>query len=81
MALFRRKKATKRKTTRRKTTKRKTTKRKVKKKGGKKKPFGGYQIVPDAKIGAVIGTKPVTPAQMTKKIWQYIKRHRLSRRG
>jgi len=71
----------KKKTAKRKPVRRKTTKRKVAKKGGKKKPFGGYQIVPDTKLGAVIGNKAVTPAEMTKKIWQYVKRNKLSRRG
>ncbi len=71
MALFKRKK---------KAVKKKTTKRKVKKKGGKKKAFGGYMIYPDAKLGAVIGKKPMPPSKMTKALWTYIKRHKLGKK-
>ncbi len=46
----------------------------------KKKAFGGYQIKPDAHLSKIIGRAPVSPAQMTKKIWSYIKRKRLGRR-
>jgi len=60
--------------------KKKARRKKARRKGGKRKPFGGYQIKPDAKLGAVIGMRPVTPSQMTKKIWQYIKRKRLARK-
>lgn len=44
----------------------------------KKKAFGGFQIRPDAKLGAIIGTAPLGPAQMTKKLWEYIKKNKLS---
>lgn len=46
----------------------------------KRKPFGGMVIKPDANLAAVIGKGTVTPAQMTKKIWTYIKRKRLLKR-
>jgi upstream activation factor subunit UAF30 len=59
-----------------KKVKRKTTKRK----GGKKPAFGGYKIIPDAKLAVIIGNKPLPPSQMTKKIWQYIKKNKLSNR-
>lgn len=49
--------------------------------GKKKKAFGGYQIVPDEKLGAIIGNKPVTPAEMTKNLWTYIKKHKLAGKG
>ena len=46
-----------------------------------KKPFGGYNIrfenCPET-MEQVFGKNPLTPSQMTKKIWQYIKRHKLS---
>ena len=42
--------------------------------------FGGYKIKPDANLAKVIGAKAVSPAEMTKKIWSYIKRKRLARR-
>ena len=58
----------------------KTTKKKPKRKAmkGKKKPFGGYHIKPDAHLAKIIGSKPVTPSEMTKKIWQYIKKKKLA---
>ena len=58
--------------------KKKTTKKKKRK--APKKAFGGLKIQPDAKLGAVIGKGSVSPAQMTKKIWAYIKRHKLMKR-
>lgn len=62
--------------------KKKTVKKKAaKKKSGKKKvAFGGYQIIPDENLAKIIGSKPVTPAEMTKKIWAYIKKNKLSNR-
>ena len=42
-----------------------------------KKPFGGMTIKPDAKLAAVIGNGAVAPSQMTKKLWAYIKKHKL----
>lgn len=77
----------KRKTARRRVkrkAKRRKVRRKVKRKAkrrGKRKPFGGYQIKPDATLGAVIGNRAVTPSQMTKNLWRYIKRKRLARKG
>jgi chromatin remodeling complex protein RSC6 len=68
----------KRKTTRRK-SKRKTTRRKSRSK--KKVPFGGYAInftnCHDT-LEEVFGKKPVTPPQMTKLIWKYIKKKRIA---
>ena len=55
----------------------KRPKRKTKKKG---KAFGGYMIRPDANMAKIIGKKPVSPAQMTKKIWAYIKKKRLAKK-
>ncbi len=45
-----------------------------------KKAFGGYKIKPDANLAKIIGSKPVSPAEMTKKIWAYIKKKRLGKR-
>lgn len=42
-----------------------------------RKIFGGMTIKPDANLAAIIGKGAVTPAEMTKKIWQYIKRKKL----
>jgi chromatin remodeling complex protein RSC6 len=76
-----RRKTTRRKTARRKTTKRRTTKRKTKRKVRRgAKAFGGYQIRPDENLAKIIGNKPVSPAQMTKKVWVYIKRRKLGSR-
>jgi len=63
-----------------KRSKKKKSKKKAKKRGGKKKPFGGIVIVPDAKMAAIIGKKPLPPSKMTKAIWVYIKRHKLMKR-
>ncbi len=46
----------------------------------KKKAFGGYTIKPDKALSAIVGKGAVTPSQMTKNIWQYIKRKRLGKR-
>jgi len=43
----------------------------------KRKPFGGMTIRPDAKLAAVIGGGAVAPSAMTKKLWIYIKKHKL----
>ena len=72
---LRKKKKMKRKVKRK--TKKKPKKRKTKKKG---KAFGGYMIKPDANMAKIIGNKPVSPSQMTKKIWAYIKKKRLAKK-
>jgi chromatin remodeling complex protein RSC6 len=46
----------------------------------KKKAFGGYHIVPDEHLAKVIGKGKVSPAEMTKKLWKYIKAKKLARR-
>lgn len=46
----------------------------------KKVAFGGYKIHPDVHLGKVIGNKPVAPSEMTKKLWDYIKKKKLARR-
>ncbi|MBN2202561.1 MAG: hypothetical protein JW700_00010 [Candidatus Aenigmarchaeota archaeon] len=66
----------KRKTAARRTTaKKRTSKRKTTKKG---KAFGGYKINPDENFAKIVGNKAVTPSEMTKKVWQYIKRRKLA---
>lgn len=67
---------------------RKKTKRKSKAKSAKKttrkskrKPFGGYTIKFSGRqdtLEQVFGSAPVTPSQMTKKIWTFIKSRRLA---
>jgi upstream activation factor subunit UAF30 len=34
-------------------------------------------VQPDAQLGAIIGTSPLTRAEMTKKVWDYIKKNNL----
>lgn len=46
----------------------------------KKKAFGGYHIVPDVNLAKVIGKGSVSPAEMTKKLWHYIKSHKLAKK-
>lgn len=40
--------------------------------GGLAKP-----VTPDATLGSVIGTAPLTRAELTKKIWDYVKKNNL----
>jgi chromatin remodeling complex protein RSC6 len=56
------------------------TKKKAKKKAGKKrKPNAAFMkpMKPDAALGGVVGTKPMPRTMITKKLWQYIKKHKL----
>lgn len=82
--------ATKRKSKKR-TTKRKSKKRskprsksKTKSKSkAKKKPFGGYAISFSGRsetVEEVFGKASITPSEMTKKIWKFVKAKRLSNR-
>ncbi|MFH0713367.1 MAG: hypothetical protein V1722_02285 [Candidatus Micrarchaeota archaeon] len=47
-----------------------------------RKPFGGYSIsfkaVSDATLSEVFGTGALTPSEMTKKLWVFIKKKGLS---
>ncbi len=53
-------------------------KRKTKKKS-KRKPNAAFMkpVRPDAKLAAVVGSKPLPRTQLTKKLWAYIKRKKL----
>ena len=67
---------------RRKTKAKKRSKSKSKSKG-KRKPFGGYAINFAGRkdtVEQVFGKKPVTPSEMTKKIWAFVKSRRLATR-
>jgi len=48
----------------------------------KKKPFGGYSVsfkkVANLPISKIFGTSGMGPAQMTKKLWKFVKAHRLA---
>ena len=72
MALFK-KKATTKKTVKKKTTAKKTA--------GKKKPFGGYSICfkgCEETLEEVFGKKDITPSEMTKAIWVYVKSKKIA---
>jgi hypothetical protein len=49
----------------------------------KKAAFGGYSInfkgCTDT-VESVFGSKPVSPSDMTKKLWAYVKKHRLAKK-
>ncbi|MEX2178873.1 MAG: SWIB/MDM2 domain-containing protein [Gemmatimonadaceae bacterium] len=58
----------------------KATRRKAKKKGGaKRKPNAAFMkpMMPSAQLAAVVGSTPIPRTEVTKKLWQYIKRHGL----
>jgi chromatin remodeling complex protein RSC6 len=46
------------------------------KKKTKRKPNAAFMkpVKPDAKLATVVGAKPLPRTQLTKKLWQYIKR-------
>lgn len=48
----------------------------------KKLAFGGYQVnfkkVADVPLGKVFGTAPMGPSMMTKKLWKFVKGHKLA---
>ena len=59
----------------------KVAKKKVAKKktASKRKPNAAFMkpMTPSATLGAVIGDKPMPRTQVTKKVWEYIKKHGL----
>ena len=50
-----------------------------KKAGSAKKPGGGLaaKVQPSEKLAAIVGKNPLTRADLTKKIWDYIKKNGL----
>ena len=63
------------------TTKSRNVKKSVSKKRKTKKPFGGYAISfkdRDESLEQVFGKTEITPSEMTKKIWKFIKSKKLS---
>jgi hypothetical protein len=58
------------------------TKRKTK--AAKRVPFGGYQVCfkecTDT-LESLFGSAPMPPSGMTKRLWDYVKRHRLATKG
>ena len=45
----------------------------------KRKPNAAFlkPVQPDAKLAAVVGSKPLPRTELTKKLWDYIKKHKL----
>lgn len=77
------KKKAKKKTAKKK-AKKKTAKKKVakKKKRAKRKPNPAFMrpMTPSRALAAVVGSKPIPRTEVTKKLWNYIKRNRLQDR-
>ena len=49
-----------------------------------KKAFGGYGISfkgCDDSVEKVFGSASISPSEMTKKIWAYVKRNKLGKKG
>ncbi len=46
---------------------------------GKRKPSAAFMkpVQPDAALAAVVGSKPAPRTEITKKLWAYIKKHKL----
>jgi hypothetical protein len=74
--------ATKRKAKKRAKSRKVKSKAKSKSKG-KKQPFGGYAISFSGRtetVEDVFGKGSITPSEMTKRIWKFVKAKRLSNR-
>jgi upstream activation factor subunit UAF30 len=72
------KKKARKKTARKKTAKKRTAKKKAKRKT-KRKPSAAFMkpMTPSAALAAVVGPKPMPRTQVTKKLWDYIKKNGL----
>ncbi len=73
------KKVAKKKVAKKKVAKKKVAKKKVAKKKAKRKPNPAFMrpmTLSDA-LGAVVGAKPIPRTEVTKKLWLYIKKHKL----
>ena len=59
--------------------KKKAAKKVAKKKGAKRKPSAAFMkpMTPSAALAAVVGSKPLPRTEVTKKLWQYIKKNKL----
>lgn len=85
-----RRKVARKKTAKKKVAKKKTAKKKAKKKTAKKKvakkkrkakrkpnPAFMRPMTPSPALAAVVGSKPIPRTEITKKLWNYIKRNKL----
>ena len=70
------KKVAKKKVAKKKVAKKKTAKKKAKKKRTPNAAFMRPMTVTDA-LAKVVGSKPLPRTQVTKKLWQYIKKNKL----
>ena len=63
----------------RKGAKKATRKKAAKRGGAKRKPNAAFMkpMQPDAALGAVVGNTAIPRTEVTKKLWQYIKRNGL----
>ncbi len=52
---------------------------KAKKSPSKRKPNAAFMrpMQPDDKLGSIVGSKPIPRSEVTKKVWDYIKKHGL----
>jgi chromatin remodeling complex protein RSC6 len=50
---------------------------KTKAKKSKRKPNAAFMrpVQPDDKLSAIVGSKPLPRSELTKKLWDYIKKH------
>ena len=73
------KKAPAKKTPAKKAPARKAPAKKAKKAGGKRKPNAAFMkaMTPSAMLAAVVGNSPMPRTEVTKKIWDYIKKNKL----
>ena len=57
--------------------KKKAPKKKAAKKATKRKPNAAFMkpVMPDAKLAEVVGSKGLPRTELTKKLWQYIKKN------
>jgi len=73
------KKVAKKKAVKKKVAKKKTAKKKAAKKKTKRKPNPAFMKpmnISDA-LAAIVGSKPIPRTEVTKKLWAYIKKHKL----
>ena len=59
-------------------------KAKEKSKSQKRLPFGGYTVCFKGctdTLESLFGSAPLPPSAMTKRLWEYVKRHRLATKG
>ena len=53
--------------------------KKTAKKKSARKPNAAFMrpVQPDDKLGAIVGSKPLPRSELTKKLWDYIKKNKL----